>query len=52
MLKFLFVVIILLWACMGGLSWFAPKDRVNWEGLIFLSIIPLLPIFAGVCGLL
>lgn len=46
-----FVLIIILWGCLGVLGITAPKNRVNWELICFLAVVPLLPIIARLCGI-
>lgn len=53
MMKIIFVGIIIGWAFVGFLGGLHAKyDRINYEMLIFMGIVPFIPLIAHWCGLL
>lgn len=52
MKEIIFVIGIFVWCFIGFLSIMHSKDnRVNYEMIIFMALVPFIPLFAKVCGL-
>ena len=52
-MNIVFVIGILIWliiGILGGLH--ANENRVNYEMIFFISLVPFIPLFAKICGLL
>ena len=53
MKEIIFVIGILVWCFIGFLAGLHAKDnRVNYELIIFMALVPFIPLFAKVCGLI
>lgn len=52
-MKFIFVIIMIIWTFIGLLSTLHARDNIiNWYMFIFLGFAPFIPIIAYFCGLI